>query len=557
MKDKNKKVKQHTIATDSLLYIFTALLIIYISRGKVSINVAGIIVDSGRSSGILSVLLTLYSAHVVLRCKKSGMINSLILNITEILMLSSTIFIKKSLEATPGIAIVAGGIGVTVLIRHFQIESDKNEEKLENLVYLDPLTNIPNRRYFMKKLSELSEKPGCHFALVFIDLDNFKAINDTSGHETGDCVLNEVVKRWNMQKRKNEFMARLGGDEFAVVIPDYTNENILRNRVESFSVALNEKFYCNGRNIFMSACMGVVRYPYDSTDINSVFKYSDIAMYNAKNSGKKGISYFEHSMVSGIEKAADIFDQINYSLENELFYIVYQPQFSLRDNELRGFEALIRMKDKDGSLVSSDLFIPLAEKNGLIRDVECWVLSRALNQFKPILEKCNRKITLSINISAVHILHNEFINDINLALEVSDFPPENLELEITESAFLVSVNDAVRKINILKKSGIKIALDDFGTGYASLTYITKLPIDLLKIDKSFIEAINDNPDYDSIKFINTIISMAHILNFSVIAEGVETQKQLTELTNMDCDYMQGFLKGRPVSLREAEELFLS
>ena len=464
------------------------------------------------------------------------------------------IFINNDNSVLPGISISIVGIATILIVHLYLVSLEKKERELFALAHTDALTDLPNRRSLKQKMLSLisnSRNSNGRFAVAMIDLDNFKNINDTIGHDWGDKVLSEIAVRWKSIVTDNDYICRLGGDDFALVVNDYKSLEALDNHLHQFLDKVMEKFILKGKDYFVTASMGVAIFPNDSIETSQLLKYADMAMFVAKNQGKKRLVYFDNMMNDAVENNVEVEHVIRRALETDTFRLVYQPQFDIKTKKLRGFETLIRLSDSEGKQVSPADFVPIAEKSSLIIDVDKWVLRHAMMDFFPFVEKIPEMI-LSVNISANHILDDSFIDDVDRILADTHFPEKNLEIELTESVFVNSLERAKTIMEKLKDRGIKIALDDFGTGYSSLSYMRDLPFDLLKIDKSFVDTINDGPKEES--FVAAIISLGKVMQFDIISEGVEEQNQLDVLKKLGCDFVQGYIWGKPLSLDRAIEV---
>lgn len=499
--------------------------------------------------GVLTVLQILIAIFLV-TISKEGYYYVMILFALETVIVAVKMAFAKEMLLAPMLAMILLGICVQYVIHRLIISLTSKEEQVEEMSHKDVLTDLPNRRSVKEHMDELIASHCEHYAVAIIDIDNFKNVNDTAGHESGDEVLGQIAERWKDLLGENDFLARLGGDEFAVVIYEYESLESLDRMLGNILSALSEKFVLKDRDYYLTASMGVAFYPGDSVDASQSLKYADMAMYVAKKQGRNQQVYFNSIMNDAIEKNVKLETIIRGALEANAFTLLYQPQFRTTDKKLRGFETLIRMWDINGMPVSPAEFIPIAEQSSLIKDVDRWVLSHAMFDFMVLVEK-NPDLVLSINISALHLLDENFLNDLDEVLEMTKFPTACLELELTETVMVESVDHAKEVLQQIKERGIQIALDDFGTGYSSLKYLKDLPIDLLKIDKTFVDSINDKKDES---FIAAIISLSQIMNFAVISEGVEEEYQRQLLADLGCDYIQGFLWGRPLMLEDARKL---
>ncbi len=499
--------------------------------------------------GVLTVLQILIAIFLV-TISKEGYYYVMILFAVETVIVAVKMAFAKEMHLAPMLAMILLGICVQYVIHRLIISLTTKEEQVEEMSHKDILTDLPNRRSVKEHMDELIAAHSEHYAVAIIDIDNFKNVNDTAGHESGDEALGQIAERWKDILGPNDFLARLGGDEFAVVISEYESLESLDRMLGNILSALGEKFVLKDRDYYLTASMGVAFYPGDSIDASQSLKYADMAMYVAKKQGRNQQVYFNSIMNDAIEKNVKLETIIRGALEANAFTLLYQPQFRTTDKKLRGFETLIRMWDINGMPVSPAEFIPIAEQSSLIKDVDRWVLSHAMFDFMLLVEK-NPDLVLSINISALHLLDENFLNDLDEVLEMTKFPTACLELELTETVMVESVDHAKEVLQQIKDRGIQIALDDFGTGYSSLKYLKDLPIDLLKIDKTFVDSIKDKKDES---FIAAIISLSQIMNFAVISEGVEEEYQRQVLADLGCDYIQGFLWGRPLMLEDARKL---
>ena len=499
--------------------------------------------------GVMTVLQILLAVFLT-TISKSGYYYAAVLFSVETVIVAVRMLIAREMSLAPMLAMTLLGIAVLYVIHRLIITLTSKEAQVEEMSYKDILTDLPNRKSVREHMQELIDDKAAHYAVAIIDIDNFKNLNDTAGHESGDEVLGEIAERWKKILRSDDYLGRLGGDEFAVIISDYDSLETLDRMFGHILSALHDKFSIKDRDYYITASMGVAFYPADSVDASQTLKYADMAVYVAKKQGRNQLVYFNGIMNDVIENNVKLETIIRGALEANTFVLLYQPQFRTSDKKLRGFETLIRMWDNGGKPVSPADFIPIAEQTSLIKDVDRWVLAHAMFDFLPLVEK-EPDITLSVNISALHLLDDNFLNDLDQALKTTNFPPSCLEIELTEGVMVGSVEKAKDVLMKIKARGIQIALDDFGTGYSSLRYLKDLPIDLLKIDKSFVDALKDKKDES---FIAAIISLSQIMNFAVISEGVEEEYQLKLLDELGCDYIQGYIWGRPLILDDAKKL---
>ncbi len=529
----------------ALIVIYLILLLLQVKNGR-----TGGVGDNAYLSGIIMILTILDAVCITIWWKKGYIIAMVMLGLNAIMTAGVAISGKDRFALAGFIIAVVGMIIVSIMFRFIRMV-DQRELELIKLADTDMLTELPNRRALTNYLEKLCDEGDSKFALVFIDLDNFKLINDTIGHEWGDSLLVGTATRFRRLLRDNEFVARLGGDEFAVIIKGYASEEALRERVEIYLKTLSEKCQLRGRDYYVTGSLGVACYPKDTKNVAQLLKYADTAMFHAKKTGKVRSCFFDNIMNENMESDVKLESQMRQAFHNDGFFLMYQPQYHTDGKSLRGFETLIRMRDYDGNLVSPGVFIPVAEKTNLILEIDRFVLKTAMTECKPIIEK-NPELMISVNMSAIHIQDDSFVEDVKKAIEATGFPAKNLELEITETSFIERMDDVVEKIRAIRQMGICVALDDFGTGFASLSYLMNLPVNMLKIDKSFVDniLIDDN----GASFVVAIISMGHQLGFEVIAEGVEEEQQVEVLRDRDCDFIQGFVWGRPMPLEDIKNI---
>jgi diguanylate cyclase (GGDEF)-like protein len=420
----------------------------------------------------------------------------------------------------------------------------------------DRLTGLPNRfasTEYMEDLVQHNEK----FALVSIDLNDFKSINDTMGHETGNVVLRKVAYRFlkladSMKNDVNVFVARISGDEFLLVIRGYTYSDDVEKIVDEFKSELERKMTIDNCDYFLTACFGLTEYPKDDDNVDSLLLFADAALHEAKRTTTNNkVLRFKPDILT-TEKTLETERKIRYALENNTVFFNLQPQFDI-NHKLRGFEALARMRDADGNLVSPGEFIPVAEKNGLVDKIDLRVFELSMEFLSNVLKaKKDSDIIISCNVSVRHLMKNNFIDELKDLIVKYQVPTSHVEIEITESVMIDSLEKALQRIDEIKDMGMKIAIDDFGTGYSSLSYLNNFPSDLLKIDKSFIDLMNTSES--SKQYVATIVSIGHILNLHVISEGVEDEAQIETLREIGCDYIQGFIWGKPMSADDALEI---
>ncbi|WP_394192587.1 EAL domain-containing protein [Pseudoalteromonas atlantica] len=424
------------------------------------------------------------------------------------------------------------------------------EEKIVQLAYFDELTGLPNRRLFNDRLNMAlasAHRDNTMLAVMFIDLDRFKEINDTLGHGAGDHLLQLVAKRIDRILDEGDTLARLGGDEF-VVLFNVENFESVSKLANSILKNLEASFMLEGTDVRITASLGAAVYPEDGQDSETLLKHADIAMYRSKDQGRNSFQLFKSSMNARSLERLAMMSRFQFALENDEFELYFQPKLNLQSKELQGVEALLRWHDPTLGVISPAHFIPLAEELGLIVQLDLWVIEQAgkhLEQWQALGIKAGR---LAINISACHLSQGKLASSIEAMLTKHKLSGHLLEIELTESSFISSFTQAKKELKKVKALGVNIALDDFGTGYSALSYLTKLPFDTLKIDASFIAKVPD--EYGNSEIVAAIVSLAKNLNLTVIAEGVEKLTQQTYLFSLGCDVIQGYHYCRPLAQRQ-------
>jgi len=421
------------------------------------------------------------------------------------------------------------------------------EDALEFQATHDPLTKLPNRVLMSKRILDCMEqaaKMKNYCALLFFDLDRFKLINDSLSHEVGDKILFALVKRLSGLLRKGDTLARLGGDEFVIIIPDLQRSEDAVSLAQKIITSFDVPFYIRGREISMSTSMGISIYPTDGKTINTLLKNADLAMYKAKGQGGNQFQFYTSRLNLQVNKRLQQETDLRHAITNKEFFLLYQPQFDYAKKQMIGAEALIRWQHPVKGLILPFDFIPIAEESGLIIMIGEWVLREVCRQIAEWQKAGLPPIYVAVNVTTNQLKQQNFVTKVQSILNEYKVDPRYLEVEITENV-IISNMEIQRMIQQLKKIGVKIVLDDFGTGNSSLNYLKKIQIDRLKIDQSFIQNIAKSRSDEVI--IEAIIAMAGSLNFKVLAEGVETQKQLNFLRSKNCTEVQGFLYSKPVS----------
>ena len=432
---------------------------------------------------------------------------------------------------------------------------DNYQKKLRDVAVTDILTGIPNG-FACDELVNTLTRRNEPFANVTINLNAFKSINDTMGFDAGNQILMDTAYRLKSVAESGEtgtfdFVGRTSGDEFSLIIRGYKTPDELYKVIQIYDEAINKQYTVLDCDLFVSASFGYALYPEDGDTLDSVISHSSIAMNEVKrkNNGNHILRYTED--LNQNKKLIEMESKIRSAIDNDRVFFMLQPQFDM-EHRLRGFEALARIKDKDGTIINPGDFIPVAEKVGLIDKIDGIIYKKAGGFIGEHIKKTGSKVTLSINVSVMHLMKKDFIDEISSLLRTTGIPADQLEVEITESVMIESLEKAMDRISTLHMMGIKIAIDDFGTGFSSLSYLSEFPANLLKIDKAFIDKLLTGET--SKQYVAGIISLGHTMGFDVISEGVEEDEQLEVLQRIGCNYIQGFIWGRPLLPEDAEKL---
>jgi len=426
-------------------------------------------------------------------------------------------------------------------------ELQKNEARLGHLAHHDPLTKLPNRLLFHDRLDHSlarAKRMKSRLAILFIDLDRFKNINDSLGHDIGDKVLCAISERLNSRVREADTLARLGGDEFVIILEHLKRNDDVRRYVEKLLKDLAQRIEGLDQELHVTASIGISLYPDNGEDVDSLIQAADIAMYQAKGQGSNIYQFYAADMNINSRESLLLENQLRSALKEKQLVLYYQPQYELKTGRLIGFEALIRWEHPDLGMVSPLDFIHLAEESGLIVPIGEWILFTACKQMKKMQEQWQLPLRMAVNISPRQFLHPSLVQTVAEVLYRTKLKPCYLELEITESMVMGNVDQAISKMNEFNKMGVELAIDDFGTGYSSLEYLKKFPISKLKIDQSFVRELGTDPDDTAI--VNSVIALGKGMELEVIAEGVETVEQLDLLRNKGCDQGQGYLFSKPL-----------
>jgi diguanylate cyclase (GGDEF)-like protein len=434
-------------------------------------------------------------------------------------------------------------------------ERKVDEERIQFLANHDALTALPNRVMFTEVLNiaiENARRYHRNFAVLFIDLDRFKIINDTLGHEAGDKLLQEMGKRLTQTVRSSDVVARLGGDEFVILVQEVSESKQVATVARKILAAVVQPMIMQGQECRVTASVGICMYPADAQDEQALMKNADIAMYRAKEDGKNNYKFYSQEInVHSFERMA-LESSLRRGLERNEFLLHYQAKLDLNTGRITGVEALVRWQHPDLGMVPPAQFIPLAEETGLIVPLGRWVLNTACAQNVAWQKQGLPALSMAVNLSARQFADDDLVDDIKQALAVTGIAPELLELELTESMVIQNTERASKVLADIKKLGVRLAIDDFGVGYSSLSHLKRFPIDTLKVDRSFIRDIPQDPEDRAIT--EAIIAMGKSLKLTVVAEGVETLDQQNFLRDHDCDEMQGFYFSKPITSDQFADL---
>ncbi|MGN7383331.1 putative bifunctional diguanylate cyclase/phosphodiesterase [Paenibacillus sp. SAFN-117] len=432
-----------------------------------------------------------------------------------------------------------------IAIRNEISELKHAQETIRHMAYHDSLTNLPNRRMFQERLTEEIDKAkeqDQKLALLFLDIDRFKTLNDSLGHTVGDMLLIEVAERLETLSFVRSRLFRWGGDEFTILLPVHNNDEALQKSADILRL-FEGSFIIQGHEFFVTVSLGVSFYPDHGDDMDSLVRHADVAMYRAKEYGESMVTVYQTAMNKDYASLLLMETKLRKAIESEGLELHYQPKMDMLQENIYSMEALVRWTDPELGSIPPSQFIPLAEERGLISILGYWTLEAACRQNKQWQEAGFPPMRVAVNISAIHFQQAGFARKVKEILEETGLEPKYLELEITENIMLRNTKHSLDVLKELKQLGISISIDDFGTGYSSLGYLRRFPIDTLKIDQSFIQSLGEE---NNAAIIKAIIYMAHALNLRVIAEGVEEEEQLKFLTRHHCDEVQGYLIGKPL-----------
>jgi len=566
--ESSAKGKYVNIILCVILYLVSSLLLRELARENSTIKV--MYMESSTLRGILTQFQMLISIYLVLRENKVGYITAVLINVYSIFV--SVVFLIRNISTTslPGVISYLGVLIIITLIINYkrkksdyieEIENQKkilveSEGKLHQMAFYDPLTELPNKELFTNRLEQtihMAKRNASLIGVIFIDLDSFKSINDTVGHTAGDNVLMQMADRLSSCLRKEDTVSRFGGDEFLVqtaaiekVEDLYKISNKIMDVFKNPITVLNSEF-------FISASVGVAVYPVDGEDSETLIKNADLAMYSAKNKGKNQCIFCSRILKNDITKKLKLTNSLYRALDKNELFLYYQPQVKVETQEIIGFEALLRWNNEEYGMVSPDVFIPLAEKTGLIKPIGLWVIKTVCEQCKICRDIYKKDMRISINLSLEQLKDANIIYNINKILDDTQTEAKNIQIEITEGIAFNEEPYVLQRLNELKNLGFSISIDDFGTGHSSLSRLKTFPIDLIKIDMEFVRGISSKSQKDK-AIVKSIIQIAKNLGIKVLAEGVETEEQFMYLREEKCDEIQGYYFYKPMTADEIKTI---
>lgn len=431
------------------------------------------------------------------------------------------------------------------------------QQEIHEYAYIDRLTGLPNRAYFLEILDQTiaqAQRSDHLVALLFLDLDDFKKVNDGLGHQAGDKLLEVVGRRIKTCLREGDMVARLGGDEFTVILNHINNVEETYQIAERIIDTVATPMIINEMEVIVSTSIGITFYPFDDDNSGQLLKNADTAMYQAKKKGRNCYQYYTEEMNRALSARLDMENKIRQAIRLEQFSVHYQPRLDLKHKRITGVEALIRWEHPQDGYISPAQFIPVAEETGLISNIGNWVFQQACEQLLAWKKMGIKNLTMAVNISARQFEQDEILTTLQDAMRHDGLSPKDIEIEITESLLMRDIQNSINMLKQIHNQGFQIALDDFGTGYSSLSYLQKFPLNTLKIDRSFVRDCTENAK--DAAMTRAIISLAHTLDLAVVAEGVETEAQRDLLKRQRCDAIQGYLFSKPLPAQELTELLI-
>ncbi len=556
MKGQNFKKTIFTLIILTLLASLLSALPPFLSARQISLKIGTFEMGASQLAGIFTSIRLILLVVIVLIGKKSGMvITMLILGLSSIPIIPQMIF-RQNYDSLPGLAGVVCAVIILYILYDFIKNINVYNKMLHMLSQQDPLTGMHNLTAVREDIDKRI-KAGEEFYVSFLYLENFGSINDMMGRDFGNTVLKTLAGRLIGNTVEGEYGGKNGDSEFVLIInagkdKDRDMEKVeVEARLKQFIKQVKRPLIIDNTEVTLEPRAAVVRYPDDGNNINELYRHLDDTIAHYRQQSGKELAFYDATVTNELTENSKIEDRLFRALSTDELHLVFQPQFDLGSGMLRGFETLSRLSDENGKPIRPDKFIAVAERSNLIFRIDNWVLLHAIKSFKDVL-KVNPDLIVSVNISANHLQKPGYADYVLRTLKENDFPNANLEIEITETVFATAIETVKEALEKLRENGVKVALDDFGTGYASLSYLSQLPVNLLKIDKTFIDKM-DSTEMDN-DFIKLIISMGHVLHIEVLAEGVENEKEKQSLKDWGCDMVQGYLTGKPMELANAIEI---
>ncbi|MBP3754911.1 MAG: bifunctional diguanylate cyclase/phosphodiesterase [Lachnospiraceae bacterium] len=555
--EKKREVSTWKYVLLVVVYFFTNSIVSISASSMSDISFFGYNVPVYSFAGVFSSLANICVLILAMYFGEKGFFTALVVVVVQLPIIVINIILRHNLTSIPGVFNNLLTI-IAICLVYFSNKKIRSVQKqMQDQAMKDVLTGLPNWFACTELVNQLANQR-VPFAVVSVDLNGFKSVNDSMGIDTGNLVLMEIAARWKQIADDGlsgtlDFVARLSADEFSVIIRNYKSDEDILNTIKMYDTALEDHFYVSGSEFSISASFGYAVMYEDADTLEKLLPYADAAMREVKRQGSSNhIIRFKSDMAS-TEEGLQLESKVKAAIENGTVFYVLQPQFDM-NHKLRGFEALARMKDEEGKLISTADFIPVAERCGLIDKLDGIVFRKASAFIGNIIRETGADIILSLNVSVRHLMMNSFPTEILQLLEMSGIPASQLEIEVTESIMIESMEKAKHFVEEIRNMGIQIAIDDFGTGYSSLSYLNSVPANLLKIDKSFIDEMNNGEN--SKAYVAAIISLGHIMGLDVISEGVEEEDQIDTLKEIGCDYIQGYVWGRPLSPEDAQKLVM-
>ncbi len=470
-------------------------------------------------------------------------------------------YIQKPIRKTALISKVRVFLDLWLLRHGLELEVEQRrvaEHRVEHLATHDPLTNLSNRRGLYEELSELiyrSRRYNFSSAVIYVDLDGFKHVNDHFGHEAGDRLLTQVADNFKGIVRQTDSVARIGGDEFIVLLTDIDSETTLITKIEKLLTEASRPFDFKGHNIAVGASIGIALYPDHGDDVETLLHHADQAMYQAKNQGKNTFRFFTEDINVKAHRQRELQDNLRKALPNDEFTVFFQPIIDASSGQVVSAEALLRWDSANLGQVFPDEFIPAAESAGLIPELGCWVLTKAIETGADWNQRFGIGLRIAVNASSIQFRNNLLFDTIKDLIETHAWNPDLLEVEITEGLLLDDSPEVNTYINAISNCGVRLSVDDFGTGFSALSYLKNYPVNTVKIDRSFIMDLPN--DKENAVLVQAIIAMAQGLRLEVIAEGVETAEQWEYLRSLNCDFVQGYYFGKPMPRADFEDYLIT